>query len=168
MLILLNCRVGFFYFMPDVEFQRLLYRGNFALKRKLDFSESLLSTRYAGGFREDVIVGSPNGLRSWSLTYSALINRVNLNLPGNIIKDRLSYIWDFFSASKSGGNIPFIITDPEDNKDYLAIFSALFIEVDKVDFYLSTTGLQIEQLFVRGVNTLADGSLGTAENPDEI
>lgn len=154
--------------MPDVAFKRLIYRGNFALTRRVDYGGSLLGTKYAGGYREDVIVGSPNGLRSWTLNYTALNSRVMVQPKGAEPKDRLSYVWDFIRESKGGGNLPFILTDPEDGKDYLAVFTDDLFEVEKLDLFLSTTGLNVEQVYVRGVNTLDDGSLGEATNSDEI
>lgn len=154
--------------MPDNEFERLEYRGNFQVTCDLDFSESLLSARYPGGFREDVIIGSPNGLRTWRLTYANL-NRDVLFKPTNGEPiSREQYIWQFYARSKSGGNLPFIITCPLDRKDYLAIFTEDKLSYVLVDRRVRTTGLAIEQVFVKGVNTLEDGSLGEATNPDEI
>jgi hypothetical protein len=145
--------------------QRLIYRGNFSLRRKKDYGDALIRTRYGGGFTETAIIGA--GLRSWALTYSALTNSP-ITLPSGLIKSRLDYVWDFFCDSKDGGNTRFILTDAKDNKDYLCEFTDDAIEVEMVNFLLSTTGLNIEQVNVKGINTLPDGSLGDAGTGVEI
>lgn len=143
------------------------YLGQFSIKRGIDFSDILLSAKYPGGYREDAIIGE-FGLRSWSLHYSVLLEGTYVQIPSGDLVPRLDYIWNFFSESKLAGNAPFIIRDPYDRKDYLAIFTATKIDMNMVDHELSTTGLQIEQVFVKGVTFLADGSFGESTNTDEI
>ncbi|MDT5061533.1 MAG: hypothetical protein QOH63_1992 [Acidobacteriota bacterium] len=154
--------------MPDQSYKKLLYRGNFEVVCEIDFSESLLSARYAGGYHETAVIGSPNGLRTWRLKYTALHKNVLLNFPGSEPMSREEYIWQFFCNSKGSGNLPFILTCPRDSKDYLGIFKEDALSFTLIDQFLRTTGLTIEQCFVRGTNTLSDGSLGDSSNPDQI
>jgi len=141
-------------------FPRLVYRGNFALSRKADYGESILSAQYAGGFREDILVGSQYPLNSWGLTYSALLNTSYVEVPGSVPEPRDRYIWNFILRSKGGGNLPFVMTCPMDKKDYLCIFPENEFTFEIMDFRLRTTGLSIAQVFVRGVTVQTDGSLG--------
>lgn len=150
--------------MPIEGIRQLQYRGNFALKRRKDYTGAILSVRYTGGYREDVTIAQP--LRGWSLTYSALTNTL-VPLTDAEPVDRLTYIWDFYCASKDNSNAPFIVADL-DNKLYLCVFTEQLIETSHVDYKLATTGLQLEQVYVKGVNTNADGSIESGDNPDRI
>jgi hypothetical protein len=164
--------------MPDLQFERLQYRGNYQVTCEVDFSESLLSARYAGGFREDVVIGSPNGLRAWRLSYPALHKHAPAQtesgdhvVESGEIVSREQYIWRIYCRSKAGGNIPVVLRCPMDGKDYLCIFPEDRLSFTLLDHYMRTTGVQLEQTYVKGVNTLDDGSLGSPgepPNPDEI
>lgn len=154
--------------MPDQHFKRLIYKGNFAFTRAINFGAALLSAAYPGGYREDVIVGDTRGLRSWKLTYSALHRHVMVGIENGQEISRPDYIGNFFAWSKAGGNLPFIITDPHDGKDYLVIFKDDELSYEMANHFLSTTGLQLEQVYVRGVNFLDDGSLGENTNDATI
>jgi hypothetical protein len=154
--------------MPDLSFKRLIFRGHYEIVCDVDFSESLLSARYAGGYREDVVIGLTSGLRSWKLKYSPFNKRILIDVPDVGPMARDDYIWNDFCESKAGGNIPRIITCPRDGKDYLFIYKDDRLSFTLVDQFLRTTGLQIEQCYVRGTNTLPDGSLGDSTNPSEI
>ena len=151
--------------MATDTFRTLYYRGNFSLKRRKDYSDAILSADFPGGYGRDTIVGRP--LRSWDLTYSALVP-VMVAPPDEQPKDRLSYIWDFYCESKDNANRPFILVDPQDNKKYLCIFTDNIIEVEMMNYRLSTTALGIKQRFVKGYNFLDDGSLGEDDNPASI
>jgi hypothetical protein len=151
----------------SLDYPTLEYRGNFHVKCGIDHAGALLSAEYAGGYREDVVVGVP--LRDWSLTYSALINRAMITLEGGAPIDRASYVWNFYNESKDNGNRPFRMRCPRDGKFYLCFFPQDRMEFEMVNRRLSTTGLQIKQVYVRGVSTLDDGSLSDdVINPDEI
>jgi hypothetical protein len=141
-------------------YEKLAYRGNFALTRNVSYAETLLSAQYAGGFREDIIVGDTHGLNKWTLRYNALLNTQYIEVPGFDREPRDRYIWNFIQRSKGGGNLPFVLPCPMDNKDYLCVFTETDFTFEIVDFKLRTTGLQISQVFVRGVTVRSDGSLG--------
>jgi hypothetical protein len=154
--------------MPDQAFPRLLYRG-FAARRRIDFNETLLSASFPGGYREDIVVGSVNGLRSWQIGYNRLYTDLYVTVPGGHRVSRLDYIWQLYVESKREGNRPIVFTDPHERKDYLCYFPQNVLDINRVNHELSNTSLEIEQVFVRGVNTLEDGSLGETEgNPDEL
>jgi hypothetical protein len=86
------------------------------------------------------------------------------------VESRADYLWNFFIRHKTGYadwvNRPFIINT--DGKDYLAIFADHVMTRTLFRTKLYSSGLKIEQTRVRGVNTLEDGSLGEAINPDGI
>lgn len=144
----------------------LLYRGNFSLKRRKDYSGVYLQTEYANSYAsEAAIIGTK--IREWDLTYSALVPAM-IQLPNGDLKDRRSYIEDFVDDSQMNGNRPFYLTDPADNKKYLCVFKDKLIEIEMVDYKLSTAGLTIRQRFIKTMNYLDDGSLGDATNPASI
>ncbi|HEV7376609.1 MAG TPA: hypothetical protein VGN95_17990 [Pyrinomonadaceae bacterium] len=124
------------------EYEKLFFRGNFGLTRDIDFSEALLSARYPGGYREDVIIGSTAGLRAWKLSYPALLKNTLVKPPDREPESRHDYIWNFFCRSKSAGNLPFKLEDT-DGKLYLCIFTSDKLTYNQVDFFLSTSGLDI-------------------------
>lgn len=152
--------------MPD-EIPTLIYRGNFSCAAGIDFAGTMLAAEFGGGYRTDEVVMPP--LRYWSFTYSALSRRVNVQPPNAEPIDRLSYIWNFYYQSKLNGNRPFKVRCPRDNKLYLAYWPDGNLEMSLADQFLATTGLQARQLYMRGVNTLPDGSLDEGvENSDTI
>lgn len=152
----------------NLEYPRLRYRGHFDLKRRKDYSRVNLSAEYPNGYREDIIIGVP--LMSWSLSYPSLSDRAYIALENGDRKTRREYIEDFVDASILNGNAPFVIEDPLNGKDYLAIFAqdTLELSVTFTQFLLSSANLEIKQVNVKGVNTLADGSLGLNDNPAQI
>lgn len=138
-------------------YPQLIYRGNYQLTAGIDFGGTMLSVEYGGGFREDEVVFPP--MRKWSLTYSALSKRVAVRLRDGETASRLNYVWNFYVESKAGGNIPFVVRCPRDEKLYLAYFPDDALEMTMVDNYLATTGLALRQVYVRGVSVNADGSV---------
>lgn len=154
--------------MPNQAYRRLVYRGNFSVECVIDFGDALLSAKYPNGYREDVIIGLATGLRAWKLSYPALMTTAFISPPDAEPTSRADYVWNFYVDSKSAGNAPFILTCPRDGKDYLCYFPEDKLSYTLVDLFLRTSGLTIEQINVRGVNTLDDGSLGLASGGDEI
>lgn len=148
-------------------YSQLIYRGNYALTARIDFAGTMLSVEYGGGFREDEVIFPP--MRGWSLNYSALSKRVHIQLRDGERASRLNYIWNFYVASKAGGNLPFVVRCPRDEKLYLAYFPDDALEMTMVDNYLATTGLALRQTSVRGVAVNADGSVDEdVIDPDAI
>lgn len=138
-------------------FPMLIYRGNYELTASVDFSGTMLSAEYGGGFREDEVIFPP--MRGWSLSYKALSKRVSVQLANGERASRLNYVWNFYMASKAGGNLPFVVRCPRDEKLYLAYFPDDALQVNLVDQFLGTCGLTVRQLYVRGVSVNADGSV---------
>src|SRR4028119_2018611 len=99
--------------MPNLDFPRLLYRG-FAATRRIDFGETLQSAEFPGGYREDVVIGSTLGLRSWKIGYNRLYTDLYVTLPGGARLSRLDYIWQLYTESKAAGNRPIIFTEPHE------------------------------------------------------
>jgi hypothetical protein len=144
----------------------LFYRGNFSLKRRRDYTDAYLQAEYPNGYTsEAAIVGM--AIREWDLTYSALVP-ATIQLPNGQTKDRLSYVWDFYCDSKDNGNRPFYLIDPAEQKRYLCVFKDRVIEVEMMNYTLSTTGLTIRQTFLKTMNFLDDGSIGDDQNPAQI
>jgi hypothetical protein len=151
----------------STSFPRLIYRGHYEVVCNIDFTESILSATYPGGYEETTVVGSENGRRSWSLKYPNNNKRAMIYPKDAEPVSRDQYIWDFVCTSISGGRIPFIMQCPRDGKDYLCLFKDNNLSYTLVDQFCRSTGLQIIQVAVKGVATLADGSLGEPVSPDE-
>lgn len=157
--------------MSTLEFPRLIYRGHFPLRR-VTSETYLLSTEYPGGYRDDAIIGAPLELHSWELSYPHVSQRKYVELPGGYRKTRFEYLRDFRRESKSQGNRPFVVQDPVDLKDYLAVFADNMVSMDVTmtpdqPMQMAMTML-LSQVLVRGVSFLDDGSLGEYTGNDEI
>jgi hypothetical protein len=157
--------------MPDLAYPRLIFRGFFPLRRTTQ-EDYILSTEYPGGYRDDAIIGAPVDLLTWELSYPHISHLHYIELPNGERKTRFEYLRDFRRDSKINGNRPFVIQDPVDGKDYLAIFADDSVSMDvtktpEQPMQMATTML-IKQVFVRGVNFLDDGSLGDYTGNAEI
>jgi hypothetical protein len=144
-------------------FERLIYRGHFPLRRVAS-EDYLISTEYPGGYRDDAVIGAPIELHSWELSFPHVSHLKYVQLPTGERKARFEYLRDFRRDSKSQGNRPFVVRDPVDLKDYLAIFAddSVSMDVTKTEsqpMQMATT-MPIKQVLVRGVDFLDDGSLG--------
>ena len=146
--------------MPlPVGYSILIYRGHFRCTVGLTYKDSLLSTNYGGGFRQDEIVFPP--LRSASLSYPTLHKDAMIEVSTGVFKNRLQYIWDFFRASKDAGNKPFLMKSPNpaDNNYFLWVFSDPELSIELIDLYMGSSGLKLDQVYVKGVvPDNADGS----------
>lgn len=157
--------------MPLLAYPRLIHRGHFPLRR-ITTEDYLIGTEYPGGYREDAIVGAPIELHAWELSFPYVSHHKYVELPTGERKTRFEYLRDFRRASKANGNWPFVIQDPVDGLDYLAIFaddsvSMTVTKTPEQPMQMETTML-IKQVFVRGVNFLDDGSLGDYTGNAEI
>jgi hypothetical protein len=155
--------------MPDRGHPRLVYRGHYEVTCEGDWGQTFLQADYPGGYFETSVIGHPSGLRTWSLRYPALKKELMVQPDdGGEPVPRDQYIWDFVEWSKGGGNLPFVMKCPRDGKDYLCVFKENKLSMRLVDESLRTTGLVVQQVFVRGVSFNDDGSLGEQTNTDEI
>ena len=142
----------------SLEYPELLYRGNYSLTVGASYEGSILSAELGGGFRRDEILFPK--LLFGRLTYGALSKRVTVQPEGGAEpKSRLDYVWDFYCDSKDNANRPFRMRSPRDGKMYLWFFPENGIELEMLNRNLATTGLKVQQVYVRGVATLDDGSL---------
>lgn len=157
--------------MPDLAFPRLLYKGHFGFKRTSE-EQYVLSTEYPGGYRDDAIIGAPIDLLTWELTYSNTSQLIYVELPNGARKTRFDYLTDFRHDSKANGNRPFVVQDPLDKKDRLAIFAdnsfEMSVSKDVSSPMLIATTMIVKQVFVRGVDFLDDGTLGEYTGNAEI
>ena len=138
-------------------YPELVYRGTFQCEVGADYSGSLLTADQGGGLLASEIVFP--GLLLVSLNYSTLHRRVKVRLPTGESVSRLDYIWWFFRNSKDGANAPFLMRSPLDERLFLWRFPDDRLTLSLVDFYLATTGLQLQQAIVTGVTLNDDGSI---------
>jgi hypothetical protein len=145
--------------MLPVGYEKLLYRGHFHCQVGLTYKDAMLSASKGGGYREDELVFPP--IRSASLSYPTLSVDAMIEVSTGVFKNRLQYIWDFFRASKDGGNKPFLMKSPNpaDNKYFLWVFSDPDLTIDLIDLFMGSSGLKLDQVYVKGiVPDNADGS----------
>src|SRR5687768_4151896 len=74
----------------------------------------LLHGDFGDGYRASALIGSPEGLRTWSVKISVLPDGSE-QAPLIDGKTRAMYLWDFWFASKAAGNRPFWIEDPRES-----------------------------------------------------
>jgi hypothetical protein len=142
-----------------VGYSILIYRGHFHCEVGLTYKDAMLSASKGGGYREDELVFPP--IRTASLSYPTLHKDAMIEVSTGVFKDRLQYIWDFFRASKDAGNKPFLMKSPNpaDNSYFLWVFSDPDLSIDLADLFMGTSGLKLEQVYVKGVvPDNADGS----------
>jgi hypothetical protein len=149
-------------------YPELKYRGHYDVVAGYDFAGTMLSADYGGGLREDEVIFPP--LKYWKLRYDSVSRRVYVQPEGNAEpKLREVYLRDFVLDSKTNGNRPFVMRCPLDNKPYLCVFDTDTLEFDLLNLMAMTTGLSIRQVYVRQMNFLPDGSIGSEiENPAQI
>lgn len=152
--------------MPDQAFPRLEYVVLDSHECKIAFS--VFEASFGDGYGAGALVGSPDGLISGRLSYGHLA-RYPHRQTGRFSREAVAdYIWDFFCARMREGNSPFIIRFARDKKDYLVAFTETELTYREFKQRFYQTGLAYQQRRVKGVSTLADGSLGVSENPDVI
>jgi hypothetical protein len=144
--------------MPlPVGYSTLIYRGHFRCEAGISYKEAVLSASYGGGFRESENVFPP--LLYASLSYPTLHRDAMVEVEPYTFINRLDYIWNFYTASKDAGDKPFLMKSPRNGAWYLWRFSDDNLTIDLADLYMGSTGLKIEQVYVKGVvPDNADGS----------
>ncbi len=97
---------------------------------------SLLKGSFGDGYDGPAaVIGSPHGLRGWSVKIGVLPDA----------EGRATYLWNFMLASKRAGNEAFWIADPKDNLFYLAEFIDDELSFDVLRSKAYATGLQLRQ-----------------------
>lgn len=157
--------------MPNLEYERLKEIGSFGLSET--GRVEMLHHRMGGGYRRDLLIGPRFPLLRWHFTYKVLPGTLDgpVQTTEALIESRADYIWNLFFRSKFGYtdvNRPIIVTSPISGKDYLAVFMDDELAYEMFMVKLFRSEIQLEQVRVRGVATLADGSLGEFTNNAEI
>lgn len=145
--------------------------------RNLKLKVPRLTANYGGGYKDAALTDSPYALRRWTLACDAMPNDAAYMIapPDREAQTRAGYFlgfWGRHQAEITNGTVtavnkPFIFLDPTDGKLYYASFVESELSLDTVTAALFTVGIEIEQRRIRGVNTLADGSIGEdTGNPD--
>jgi hypothetical protein len=157
--------------MPNAAFERLQTLGSFGLTFSKRFE--IVSRRMGRGRRRSLLYGDRAGLHSIKLVFKTLpdtMDRPVETTPAQI-ETEANYLWNFFCRSKTGYDDidhPFVVKNLRDGKDYLCVFTGNEISYEMFMTKLYSSGLDLEQVTLPDVNTLDDGSLGEADNPQEI
>lgn len=134
-----------------VGYSILIYRGHFHCEVGLTYKDAMLSGSRGGGYRDDELIFPP--IRTASLSYPTLHKDALIEVSTGVFKNRVQYIWDFFRASKDAGNKPFLMKSPNpaDNKYFLWVFSDPDLSIELIDLFMGSSGLKLEQVYVKGV-----------------
>jgi hypothetical protein len=128
----------------------------------VSYKDAILSAAYGGGFREAENIFPP--LLQGSLSYPTLHRDAMIEVEEDVFVDRLTYIWDFYAASKDAGDKPFLMKSPRNGAWYLWRFTDDALTIELADLYMGSTGLKIEQVYVKGVTPdQPDGSFNEEE-----
>lgn len=153
-------------------YKELDYRGNYSVTVSVAFT--VLTTQYGDGYEDSARIGSPGGLRSWSLTYSALHRYpFGAGAPQFVSQSRADYFYQFYCDRLAAGNEPFILFCPYALKRFLVKFTDMAMTLSLMDTRLATastgdgssgsgggSGVNLKQVRVAGVTDANDdGSL---------
>lgn len=124
------------------------------------------------GYGPVIRTADSRGLKSWQLTNESLHSDSQLTNCLVTMEDGSQltpheYYWRFFDNHHEPEVVPFIITCPEDNRDYIVIFAEHKRSLRYIQWKLWSTGIRIVQF--RG-GDLSLGELGEVSqpNPQEI
>jgi hypothetical protein len=141
--------------LPDAPI--LQYRGHFKCEVGISYKAAKLTTGYGGGYREAENIFPP--LLYGSLSYPTLHRDAMIETEPDVFVDRLTYIWNFYTNSKDNADEPFLMKSPRNGLWYLWYFPDDDLTVELIDLYMGSSGLKIEQVYVKGVvPDNADGS----------
>jgi hypothetical protein len=118
----------------------------------------LLRAPFGDGFDASALVGSPDGLRSWSISIDVLPHLEDYLLDAGEfgLQTRALYLWEFFCRHKGAGDKSFVIVDPIDERKYFARFVDNKLTYQLLTRKLYSTGLELEQRRERGVEVTSD------------
>lgn len=141
-------------------YSTLIYRGHFKVTEELDYSGSILGAGFGWGYRTDETIFPP--LRACTLSYPTLSRdaMVLVSTEPDVYVDRLNYLWDFYVASKTAGNAPFLMKSVKDKtKWFFWRFADNKLTYELLDLFMASSGVKLEQANVKGVTPdNADGS----------
>lgn len=135
--------------MPLPDFPILIYRGHFECEIGVSYKDAKLAASLGGGYKEVENVFPP--LLYGSLSYPTLHRDAMIEVEEDTFVNRLDYIFSFYRESKDNADQPFLMKSPLDGKWYLWNFSDDELSIRLVDLYMGSTGLKIEQVYVKGV-----------------
>jgi len=132
-------------------YSTLIYRGHFHVTEELDYSGSILGAGLGWGYRADETIFPP--LRACSLSYPTLSRdaMIRVQEDPDVFVDRLNYLWNFYEASKTAGNKPFLMKSPKDSKWFLWRFADDKLSYELLDLFMASSGVKLVQANVRGV-----------------
>jgi hypothetical protein len=140
-----------------VGYSILIYRGHFECEIGISYKDAKLGASLGGGYKTVENIFPP--LLFGSLSYPTLHRDAMIEVSTGVFKNRLDYIWDFYRASKDNADKPFLMKSPLDSKWYLWQFLDDDLSIRLLDLYMGSTGVKIEQVYVKGVvPDNADGS----------
>jgi hypothetical protein len=126
----------------------VLERTGFKVEQlEIDFTSTLATVDFGDGYGRAAIIGSPEGLRSWSIKIDVLPDTDDYPVDAleHGIQSRATYLWEFFRRQKSAGNQPCWVEDLRDGKLYLAEFTDHKLSYQVLCGRLYSTGLQLRQ-----------------------
>lgn len=123
----------------------------------MSYKAAKLSASYGGGYRQAENIFP--ALLSGSLSYPTLHRDAMIEVEEDTFVNRLDYIWNFYTNSKDNADEPFLMKSPRNGAWYLWVFTDDDLTIELADLYMGSTGLKIEQVYVKGVvPDNADGS----------
>ncbi|MEP7336865.1 MAG: hypothetical protein ABI977_03910 [Acidobacteriota bacterium] len=150
--------------------KKLQILGAYGLRVKKSYPA--LSFPSPDGYTYSLRTGDSRGLKTWSLNYE-LHDDPQLNSylfaydeDGTLITPK-QYIVRFFDEQHDPEIRPFILTCPDDDKDYTAIFTTHSREMVFNDYKMWATGLEISQI---RLGDMGLGELGEVSqiNPQQL
>lgn len=151
--------------MSDAHYETLDQTGFKIEDTSINYEKTMLTAQFGSGYQATAIIGLP--LREWTVTIEVLpkLDRYSIQHPGGR-ETRADYIWNFFCRQMDAGSSPFWIRDQKENRVYLVGFVDLKLTYKVFTRVLYSTGLQLVQRRVQGVEGV--GAPTDVENPDSI
>lgn len=148
--------------LPD-GYNTLIYRGHFECEIGISYKGAKLGVSLGGGYKEVENVFPP--LLYGSLSYPTLHRDAMIEVEEDTFVNRLDYIWGFYRESKDNADLPFLMKSPLDGAWYLWQFSDDDLSIRLLDLYMGSTGVKIEQVYVKGV--VPDNPDGSFDEEEE-
>jgi len=156
------------------QLEKLQTLGSYGLEAEKEYP--VLSYPNPDGYSYHVRTGDARGLKSWRLVYDSLhddpqITSYLYTVGEDAVVEQqqtpFEYYWRFFDRHHEPEVRPFVLTCPEDGRDYTVIFAEHKRSMRYVQFKMWSTGIRIVQF--RG-DAMQLGELGEVSqpNPQEI
>lgn len=161
--------------MPDLE--TLATTGFLFTETGVEIA--VLTADFGDGYEAGALIGSPEGLRTWSVkidvlpdnfeyigeglllledgTFLLAENGETISLPYDAGietgETRAEYLWQLFLRSKGAGNQPFWFEDPKDERRYLVCFVDMRLNYQVLCAKVYSTGIQLRQRRLRNISS---------------